>query len=204
MKVEYITDPFPYTLIDDFYDQKELDGIWQELDFYCYPEKLYPSDKTMPALDQYGNVMKKNHGLSLDAVYRDQRILSNILSINRKILQSDTIKNHPSWFYQNLYIDLDYTLLSYYENGDYYKPHQDAGTLTILTWFYKGEEKKFSGGDFHFTDFNIDIEVKNNRMVIFPSMIWHAVDKIKMKEEDLGQGLGRWCLTQFLTSNATR
>ena len=204
MKVEYITDPFPYTLIDDFYDQKELDGIWQELDFYCYPEKLYPSDKTMPALDQHGNVMKKNHGLSLDAVYRDQRILSNILSINRKILQSDTIKNHPSWFYQNLYIDLDFTLLSYYENGDYYKPHQDSGTLTILTWLYKGEEKKFSGGDFHFTDFNIDIEVKNNRMIIFPSMIWHAVDKIKMKEEDLGQGLGRWCLTQFLTSNASR
>jgi len=204
MKVEYITDPFPYTLIDDFYDQKELDGIWQELDFYCYPEKLSPSDKTYPAMDQFGNIMKKNHGLQLDLVYRDQRMLSNILSINRKILQSDTIKSHPNWFYQNLYIDLDFTLLSYYENGDYYKPHQDAGTLTVLTWLYKGEEKKFSGGDFHFPDYNIDVEVKNNRMIIFPSMIWHSVDKIKMDHEHVGNGLGRWCITQFLSSNLSR
>jgi len=175
MNVKYVTDPFPYTLIDDFYDQKELDGIWQELDFYSYPEKLDPSDKTFPALDMHGNALKKNNGLQLDELYRDKRIISNILSINRKILKLPVIKDNPSWFFHEMYADLDFTLLSYYENGDYYKPHQDSGLVTILTWLHKGEEKKFSGGNFHFTDYDIEIEVKNNRVIIFPSMIWHAV-----------------------------
>ena len=202
MKVNYIDGPFPYTIIDNYYDQKELDGIWQELDFFQH--KLLSHEETFPAQNVFGKSLKKNHGLFLDDVFEKRRNLSNILNINRKILVSSTYRDHPSWFYQNAYIDLDYTLLSYYENGDYYDQHQDTGVITILEWFYKGETKKFSGGDLHFPKHDIDIEVKNNRLVVFPSMIPHSVDEIKMDQDDLNKGLGRWCMTQFLGTRKTR
>jgi len=44
----------------------------------------------------------------------------------------------------------------------------------------------------------IDIEVENNKCVIFPSNILHSVDKITMNDEDLNKKLGRFCITQFL------
>ena len=89
-------------------------------------------------------------------------------------------------------------LLSYYENQDYYKRHYDTALITCLTWFHK-DPKKFSGGDFKFSDYNISIECKSNRMIVFPSMIFHEVEKIEMKEEDCGNRYGRYCFSHFLT-----
>jgi hypothetical protein len=203
MKVNYYNEEnkFPYILVDDMYDDHELSGIWQELDYYSYSEKLKPSDQTMPALDRFGNILKKNKGLQLDEIYKENRIVSNILSINRKIFNNNAslLRDHPNWFFKNLYVDRDFTLLSYYENGDYYKAHQDASLITGLFWFHKEDEKKFRGGNLHFPGYKIEIEVKNNRGVIFPSTVWHSVDRIEMNEEHLNKGLGRWCMTQFLS-----
>jgi len=189
---------FPYILLDDVFTDHELDGIWQELNFYSYPEKLRPPEETGSSMDQYGNVLKNNRGISLDVVYKENRIVSNILSINRRIIADNKlIPNHPSWWFKSLYADKDFTLLSYYEDGDYYRPHQDVSLVTCLFWFWK-EPRKFKGGNLFFPDFDIEIEVKNNRGIIFPGMVFHAVDNIEMEEEDRGKGLGRWCMTQFL------
>ena len=43
--------------------------------------------------------------------------------------------------------DFDTSIISYYEDNDYYEPHHDKFMWTSLTWFYR-EPKKFTGGKF--------------------------------------------------------
>ena len=59
------------------------------------------------------------------------------------------------------------------------------------------EPKKFSGGDLQFPSFDIEIECKNNRMIIFPGAVPHAT-KVLMEEQYRGQKLGRFVLVQLL------
>ena len=40
MKITCENKEFPYILIDDFYDQSELEEIWQELDYMCHPRRM--------------------------------------------------------------------------------------------------------------------------------------------------------------------
>ena len=117
--------------------------------------------------------------------------------LGAKILNKEEIyNNHPSWFFKNIYFNQDNTLLSYYENGNYYHSHTDKAFLTCLTWVFK-QPKKFEGGNLTFTDYDITIEVNTNCTVIFPSCIKHEVSKISMKKEDLDDLNGRICITQF-------
>ena len=108
-------------------------------------------------------------------------------------------KNHPSWWFKNMCLPDSTVLFSYYENGDFYKAHADEFVATMLVWFYK-EPKKFEGGDLEFPDYETadgipKVEVRNNRILIFPSIIRHAVTPISMEEEDMGKKLGRFCMT---------
>ena len=77
--------PFPHIIYDNFYNQEELDLIWEELNYYTKPEKL------LEAKDFGGVVDKTNsHAIALDAVYINDRKnnvnyrkLSSILTVNR-------------------------------------------------------------------------------------------------------------------------
>lgn len=202
MKVNYFNDKdqFPYLIIDNFYDDNELESIWEELDFLCYNQKLKPPESTGTAFDDKNFILKKNSALWLDSAYKD-RNLSNILQVNRKIFNiwTDVVVKHPSWFFNNVDIIRDTTLISYYENQDHYKRHKDHGYLTSLTWFYK-EPKRFNGGNLHFDEFNLTIEVKNNRTIMFPSTIWHSVDPVIMGTEFCGKKNGRFCMTHFMNT----
>ena len=94
----------------------------------------------------------------------------------------------------------DFTLISYYENNDYYKAHADTSDITALTWLFK-EPKRFTGGDLIFPDTEERIECKNNKIILFPGCIRHQVTEINMEKQHQNQKLGRWCITQFLHSN---
>ena len=106
------------------------------------------------------------------------------------------VKHNTIFSYLNLYNNKS-TLLSYYEDGDYYSAHQDASVLTAVTHIFK-EPQTFQGGDLLFPDFNGEIKVRNNHTVIFPGMINHSVTKVTMNDEDLNKKYGRFCMTQFL------
>ena len=200
----------PWISIEDFYDQQELAFIWEELEFLSYPWKLLPPDDTNSAVE-YGEILKQNNGVFLDTVYHNRRY-SNILSANRKVrtCTSNSIKekgklkilqNHDNWFFKRFRCYDDFTLLSYYENEDYYKPHEDSACITALTWLYK-EPKRFTGGDLIFPDTNEVVECKNNKTILFPSSITHQVTEVKMDEKYRGKRLGRWCITQMLYSDS--
>jgi len=196
-------EPFPYILIDDFYDQSELDGIWEELDYLCHPKRMGRSSIERGAATIEGQSIKNTWDLWLDDFFT-LRDSSNILEINRKLLDQEMFKNHPHWLFNHLdALNGDNTQILYYENNDEYKPHRDLGRLTSLTWFYR-EPKKFTGGNLRFPWFDIEIECKHNRVILFPSSIPHGVDKVGMEEKDMGKKLGRFAMSQFLYDSDLR
>jgi Rps23 Pro-64 3,4-dihydroxylase Tpa1-like proline 4-hydroxylase len=189
-----------HKIVDNFYSEAELSLIWEELNFLCYPEKM---EFAPGGDDQYdtgcNKLIKRNSGLFLDDLYQSYRNCSNILRVNRKIykdgfgLGKEFFKYLPQ---ENKKCILrDYTLVNYYENSDYYLEHHDDAILTILYWIYK-EPKRFEGGDLYLQDEKI--ELKNNRLIIFPSYIKHSVTEVNMDEEYADKKLGRFCISQFI------
>jgi Rps23 Pro-64 3,4-dihydroxylase Tpa1-like proline 4-hydroxylase len=195
------SDSKDFLVIDDFYTKDEQIDIWKELDFLTYDRKLMPPEETGTAHDlDTGEVLKQNSALFLDGIYA-RRNLSNILTLNRKLFSEEVTSNFDGMDNCFKYIhhtNYDSTLISYYEEKDYYKAHTDSSILTYLYWCHK-EPKKFEGGDLILPELGEGITYKNNRLVIFPSWRLHEVTPIKMIEE-VGpyNGYGRYCITNFI------
>ena len=44
LEAEIYCEPFPLMVVNNFYNQQELDLIWKELDFYTAPNKLVSAE----------------------------------------------------------------------------------------------------------------------------------------------------------------
>lgn len=190
-KFTFFTEPVPHCVVHDYYTQQELDLLWTELDFL--KGKLLPPEQTGTAVGQNGKPKKRNRGAFIDDLYT-KRELSNILQLNRKIGNVEIIQKilGQHWFYNYLKPSdrlKDRTLVSYYEDGDYYEPHTDSATVTVISYHWK-EPKPFEGGDLYFGDYKVPLE--NNCLLIFPSCTEHEVKPVK--------GSGRYAVTQFITN----
>lgn len=197
MKIQYDEkSKIPYVIIDNFYSEQELKDIWVEIKFLSSKDKLLPPEETISATYDDGTLKKRNLGLFLDGVY-SQRDTSNILNHNRKLFDHDFFVdlenlNHIFSFIRKA--TKDNTLLSYYGDGDYYKPHADVSLFTAITFFYK-EPKQFEGGELVLGE-DINIECKNNRLVLFPSNVIHEVLEVKLKTEE--PWMGRYSITSLI------
>jgi len=199
MKVEHYDEKFPFIIIENFYSLDEINLVWEELDFLCYPFKLDPPTKTLAAKNK-GTNLKQNEGVFLEKIYTDKNI-SNIIQLNDKIIdnQKQIIQEHPSWFFKNILKVESFSesnLISYYENACYYGKHKDASFFTFLRWVYKNP-KSFIGGNLIFDDYDLEIEIKNNMGIIFPSSISHSVTEVQMKSNDMHKKMGRFCISTF-------
>jgi len=184
-------DNFQYVVIDDFYTPDELKLIKEEL------QELLPfaveSEKNDTAVDANGNLLKKALGLFLDNHYNSNRFESNILNLNRKIFFDEVVdecQKLNAFLSHIRYVTSDYTLINYYKNNEQYKPHRDDSILTAITFFSIGIFKK---GQFTFPEYDIEIESKENRVVIFPGCIEHASLPIESEENNY-----RISMAQFL------
>ena len=65
----YYNEPFPYILIDDFYNQSELDGIWEELDYLCHPKRMGRSSIERGAATREGKSLKNAWDMFLDCFF---------------------------------------------------------------------------------------------------------------------------------------
>lgn len=191
----------PIAVIDDFYDEKELSLIWLELNFLTNANKLQSPKETYGAVDKANNQLKSNHGIFLEDIYQDRKF-SDILTLNRKIFSPDISKILVSVSPEFKYVEninYDVTLLSYYENNDFYKGHRDKCVLSYIYWCNK-EPRQFDGGDLYFEELDKKIEYKNNRLVIFPSHYIHRVSNIEMQEnysDNKFSTFGRYSITTF-------
>lgn len=194
MKFTAVKDPIPYLIIDNVFSKEEQIKIYKEIDFLS--DKLLGPEKTGSART-WGEV-KSNKGIFLDEFYIDDRTKSDILKINRKLFSSEITEELKKCHYAYNLIDstnVDTTLLSYYGDEDSYFLHKDYCVISIITWFYKNP-KGFTGGEFIFSDFNLNVEVKNNRTVIFFGSYAHEVSKVILQDKTVPFS-GRFALTNL-------
>ena len=202
MNIEHYQEPFPYIRIFNFYNENDLKLIWKELDVIVNNEVLVGPEHISSAYQESKEEKKyqrKGRGVWIQDIYKDLNV-SYIHKLNKKLFSRqmiDSIRENGSWFYKNFGFKNYCTLLSYYENSDYYKSHVDNSYSTALTWFYK-EPKQFEGGNILFSDYNIEIPIENNSILIFPSIVSHSVLEIKMEDEYMGENNGRISITNFI------
>jgi Rps23 Pro-64 3,4-dihydroxylase Tpa1-like proline 4-hydroxylase len=194
MKFTIVKEPLPFLIIDDVYDKEEQIKIYRELDFF-YP-KLLDAQETQSAKNIDGR-FKSNKSIFLNQVFV-KREFSDILNINRKIyseeVRSELKKCCPSYSIMSN-LNYDTTLLAYYGDGGNYFSHFDIAVVSSVTWFFK-EPKNFTGGGFKFTESDIDVDVKNNRTVMFFSSFHHEVSEVNLIHKN-EPGSGRFSITQF-------
>lgn len=195
-----------YIIYDDFFTNDELSIIWNEVLFLTSPNKMLTPDKSGSALDSKGNVLKKNSAIFLEKFYVN-RMTSDINNITDKVFSPEIFEHLNSKGGVFNYIKItntNHNFLSYYEDSDYYKPHLDYSVFTMLFWLCR-EPKKFEGGELIFDDLNEKIDFKSNRLVIFPSYLFHSVTPVKMIDDykPFG-GDGRYTITKFVTINPVK
>ena len=190
--------PFPHLIVDNFYDDKELELIWEELKFYTKPGKL------LEAKDYGGVVEKTNHrALQLDVIYDGYRDLSNILTVNRKLFTSKILdvfaEIHESCWIAPM-SDYDITKVRYYHDKEYYEAHTDKSfQFLAFSYFYK-EPKKFTGGELFFPKHNYELTCENNSIIILPGWVKHGVKEVKIEDSNYYDGWGRYSITSFFTN----
>lgn len=197
MKVTTHTKPFHYITIENLWSDKERKEMFDEIIMFEKKGIFLEPQNTNTATDISNKPLKKNTGKFFDDIWLD-RNASSVLKHNTKlfdVFKSDEVKQ--SWYFKNLLFNSYSTLVSYYEDSDFYKSHIDNFVVTALSWFFI-EPKKFNGGEIIFSDYNLKFEVTNNLTIVFPSSINHEVSKISLKKEDRDKGLGRFCMNQFL------
>ena len=195
--------PFPHLVVENFYNDEELELIWEELKFYTKPNKLLD-------VKHYGGVegFTESKAILLDNLYKkydniNYRNISNILTVNRKLFSCgvlDVFSNiHDCCCLANQ-SNSDITKVRYYHDGEGYKPHTDRGfNFLAFSYFYK-EPKKFSGGELYFPKYDFEFTCDNNSMIIFPGWVEHGVKEVSIKESEYFDGYGRYSITSFFGS----
>ena len=191
-------EPFPHIIINNLYNEEELELIWEELKFFTKPNKL------LEAKD-YGGVVGYTpaRAVILDDVFARYRQMSNILTVSRKLFKSPilsefgkihdccSIAKDCNW---------DIVKLRYYHNNDYYDPHIDRSMQFLgFSYFYK-EPKKFEGGELLFPKYDYKVPCDNNSIIIMPGWVQHAVSKVSIEDSEYFDGWGRYAVTHFFGS----
>jgi len=201
------SDPrFPFVVIDNWYTPAEEMAVWKELDFY----DTVPKDITDRAESKDGPVARYSNGESKSKAYRYyienyylKREISPILNCTYKqkskefhqLLLSECLPYGRSFSTTNR----DSTFVSYYEDKDYYEPHFDTFMWTCLIWMVR-EPRIFEGGDLKINEPDVEVKLKNNRMIMFPSCFLHSVTPVKFNKKPERSGLGRYTITHFYYS----
>jgi hypothetical protein len=189
-------------LIEDTFDEFELIEIWKELDFITNKNIMLPPELTHSALNPDKKPIKNNSAVFLFNIYSDHSISPIIRYTANKLFSKQISEEYVKINYMNNFFKSTNghtTFVSYYEENDFYDFHKDESLYTSLTYLYR-EPKFFEGGDllFKVNNSEVEIKIKNNFSVIFPSFYEHSVSPVSMLKEYGGlSGNGRYCITQF-------
>jgi hypothetical protein len=190
-------EPFEHIIVKDLYDNDELFYIMRETEFLY--DKLGGPDKTNAAFNSDGSRKKSGRGLFLDDIYAD-RNASDILRITKKPFMLDELHFgiHNFGMYYKLFPHTNHhcTILQYYSNEDHYDSHIDNSLFTMIYTYYK-TPKMFSGGDLAFNEHDYYVPIENNQLILFPSIIQHAVTKVNMKTNE--ETYGRFSIANLIS-----
>ena len=201
--------PFPHMIIKNFFNEEELELIWQELDFYTHPGKLLKAEN-------FGGIVgyTNSSAIILDQIYRNYskvtnetingnpnfRPISNILTLNRKLFESGVLDaladvhdsvslvNQSNW---------DSVKVRYYHNGEYYDAHTDKAMQFLAFYYINKEPKKYTGGEVYFPKYDYEYGCDSNSIIVFPGWVEHGVRKVTIENSDYFDGWGRYCISSF-------
>jgi hypothetical protein len=208
MKVKILTEPFPHVIVEEVYEDHELELIWEELNFFTKPGKLMlPKD--------YGAAMQDNRDMGaktsalaipLTPIFssKNSRNLSGILTLETILL--DRLKPYLREWKESHYSlhsipapCLTWTKLRYYHDNEGYETHTDAPFAYVMFSYFHKEPKKFTGGELFFEQFdNHEFPCNNNTMIIIPPYVAHGVRTVKIDNDEYYSGNGRYAVTTFI------
>lgn len=181
--------PLCYAVIDGMYSQDEMLIVQKEIEFL----ELNKQDPTQTKSAMANNEpLKHGDGIFLDKVY-NERSFSPLLQLNRRLFDEQVVNHLRKFncFYDHIRTcNNDNTLINFYGNKNFYKPHRDLSVITALTFFKIGS---FEGGAFEFPEHEVEIEPVCGRVVIFPGCVVHAARPVVADE-----GSYRVTMAQFL------
>jgi len=206
MKISVYDTIIPYVVIDDWFTDEELKSVWSEVNFYTHGQpknKILRADETVVARENNKSLAESYRWYPCNYFHKDYTDISPLFRYSNK-LKNKELHNSMAilypWYNMFTSTNISNIMVSYYEEGDYYKPHHDMFMWTQLIWITK-EPKEWTGGDFYVypeEDKREKILYKNNRSVIFPSMMKHEVEPIKWKDKKPENGYGRYTISYFL------
>jgi Rps23 Pro-64 3,4-dihydroxylase Tpa1-like proline 4-hydroxylase len=179
-------EPFVHIIFDDVFP-------WAiSLQFRTEIEKLIPFMTPGIVNSDRGNVVapsyKMNKNIWLFQFFKAHNVDKNMATTFEKYMWSEKMKDiiketNDSLFRSLLYTDSSQLLLSSYEEGGHYAWHRDYNPTVSINYMYAKQPQKFKGGDFIFGTWDEKVEskrveFKNNRMVMFPSRVWHMVEPV--------------------------
>jgi Rps23 Pro-64 3,4-dihydroxylase Tpa1-like proline 4-hydroxylase len=201
-KVQIIKDnpTFPFLVIDNWYTPGEEKAVWKELDFFSVTPKdqIARAENTIVARNEDGSSKSKAYRFYIEEYYKKSEI-SPILNCKYKQRTPEfhnIISECMPYARSFLTSNKDSSLLSYYEENDHYEPHHDTFAWTCLIWMVR-EPRLFNGGDFKLNEPDIEVKLKNNRMVMFPCCYLHSVSPVKFHTQPKEMGYGRYTITHF-------
>ena len=191
---------FPFLVIDNWYTPNEEKAIWKELDFFSVTPKdqIDRAENTIVARNKDGSSKSKAYRFYIEEYYNKRKIspILNYMYKQRSPEFHKIIKDCTPYSRSFPTSNMDSTLISYYEEDDHYEPHHDVFLWTCLVWMVK-EPRLFNGGDFKLNEPDIEVKLKNNRMVMFPCCYLHSVSPVKFHTQPKEIGYGRYTITHF-------
>jgi len=190
-------------VIDNWYTPNEEKAVWKELDFFSVTPKdqIKRAENTIVARDPDGISLSKAYRYYIEDYYKNRQVSPIInCTYKQKTLKFHNIIKECMPYARNFSSSNgDSTLISYYEENDYYDAHHDVFQWTCLIWMVR-EPRLFDGGDFKLTEPDIEVKLKNNRMVMFPCCYLHSVSPVKFHTQPKEIGYGRYTITHFYYS----
>ena len=193
-------DRYPYVVIDNWYTKSEEKAVWKELEFYnSLPSQIIDRAENTAVAKNQGKALGKSYRWYLDFLYtQDGRYQSAILNCLYKATSPELLLSTKDFdpYHNMIKSSTDIaSLISYYENNDYYDEHFDTYNWTLLIWYFK-QPKKFEGGNFTLTGPNDEIECKHNRAILFPCSYNHKITPVTMNNDN-DEKNGRYTITHF-------
>ena len=190
----------PAVVVDDWYTSEELNLIWKQLNFFTQKNMMERAEVSgsVARKPETNEAKGRNARIWLDNYFTQEGSMFNIISnsLTSKLTHdfNNLVSSCSEQFTNFVTTNTNTNFVSYYENNDEYDYHFDTSMFSMLIWLYK-TPKKFKGGEFSFKKENRKIELKNNRMILFPSYLEHKVTKLNMKNS--GDNNGRYTITHF-------
>lgn len=187
MNVTVYREPFTFIVIDNWLDDSVNQWFLNSIDTvlpYMQPSKVGVTGGSVIAA-----MAKSSTNLWMFQHQAAQPDSPNFTKVFEDHLWSKEMREvfmntGDSAFQQILYTNHSQLLLSKYVESDHYGWHRDYCPTITVNYMLAKEPLKFEGGEFVFGSWDNKetqhtVDFKNNRLIIFPSRVYHKVQPVK-------------------------